>query len=116
MVLPHPAIASFRAQFTTRHPGLLEVDFDESPGHFVLVLRSSFADEVGATIVELAEEHGLLCFDPQTDQILVPGGCLSAEPSAPCSCLGKPGSPKGAATWKEYGAAKSACAAHGTGL
>ena len=96
------------------HEGwVLEIESDHSPAHLILVLRASFRDEVSRVVLQLADEHGLVVYDPQQDAILVTGQLEATGGAEPCSCLGKPGTPGGADSWRAYGAARKGCALHG---
>lgn len=113
VVEPHPAVSVFTADFRARYPEVLEIDSDHSPAHLILVLRASFRDEVSRVVLQLADEHGLVVYDPQQDAILVTGQLEATGGAEPCSCLGKPGTPGGADSWRAYGAARKGCALHG---
>ncbi|MEV6595580.1 hypothetical protein AB0M36_01810 [Actinoplanes sp. NPDC051346] len=79
---PTARIASFVDSVLARWVDLTEDDLDdvspfaagplrdEASGPIIyLALRPSMADEVSAEMAVMAEEHGLICFDPQSDQL-----------------------------------------------
>ena len=46
------------------------IAFDLSEGHVLMPMVWSKADETSKIIVDLAKKHGLVCFDPQSTQII----------------------------------------------
>jgi hypothetical protein len=77
---PTPAIAAFVAALLARWP---DIDVDESSpwsaspligdasgSTFYTGVVWSRADEVGELIAATAREHGLVCYDPQSERLL----------------------------------------------
>jgi hypothetical protein len=86
-VTAYPAIESFYAELTAKHPEIDDVPedliddvdycpwsiaFDRSPGHLIVPCVWSKAQYVDALIHSLARKHGLPVFDPQTTTISYP--------------------------------------------
>jgi hypothetical protein len=86
-VEPTPRIAAYVTTLLERYPDInTPAGYDESPWasaplmseasgpliYFPMV--SSRGDEVSVWAAQVAEEHGLICFDPQTDQLRTPWG------------------------------------------
>jgi hypothetical protein len=80
-VTPTPAIVAYVDGLLERWPDITEAGGDDSPWsdgplignasgtlvYFGMVF--SMADEAAAFAVELAQEHGLVCYDPQLDAL-----------------------------------------------
>ena len=84
---PTPAIAKYVAWLLQRWPDLAEDDAEEeSPwadapiinnamgSLFYFAMVYSKAEEAVAFAAELATQHGLNCFDPQSEHLLTPTG------------------------------------------
>ena len=83
-VEPNPRIADFLADLTARYPEIDNCDdedldecpwsnaFDRSEGHVIICMCFSRTTEVLPFVEELASEHGLVYFDPQTLVVLYP--------------------------------------------
>lgn len=79
---PTPAIASYVAALTARWPDLDAPGGEDSPwsvgplisdasgGVITFGCVWSRADEVAEVASRIAAEHGLVCFDPQSEQLL----------------------------------------------
>lgn len=83
-VEPNPGVAAFLSELTARYPQIDdvaedEVDecpwncaFDVSEGHVIMPMAWSRCVEMAPVILGLAEKHGLICFDPQSGEVLLP--------------------------------------------
>jgi hypothetical protein len=84
-VVPSERVSAFCGALTARYP---EIDtlrdehvdacpwtaaMDVSPGHVIMPIAWSQAEEIGSTVRTLAREHGLVCFDPQARVVHAPG-------------------------------------------
>lgn len=92
---PDPHMTAFLTDLTSRFPrpgGLPESeranspwsgDFDESGGHALFAMSGSHCDEAVECVMVLAEQHGLVCFDPGTRSILTaPPGIHIEKPAS----------------------------------
>jgi hypothetical protein len=85
-VLPHPAVDKFYVELIARYP---EIDvipkerldecpwshkLDHSPGHVIMTCVSDWANEIDQFVRELARQHGLVIFDPQSGRVTYPDG------------------------------------------
>jgi hypothetical protein len=83
------SVYAFSCALTNRFPDLdmiAEDDVDSSPwasglelagGHMIMVLRPERYAEAFPLILQLAEQHGLVCFDPQNIKVHLPS-CLKS--------------------------------------
>jgi hypothetical protein len=93
-VVPHPAIDTFYAELTARHPEidtipLEKIDdhdycpwsckLDHSPGHVIMSCVWSKATYVHQLVQDLACKHGLALYDPQSAEVLYPDGSKGAK-------------------------------------
>lgn len=81
-VEPDPHMTAFLTELTDRYPCLGSLseedramspwsgDFDVSDGQVLIALGGSHCADAIDFILELAEQHGLVCFDPKTRSIL----------------------------------------------
>lgn len=79
---PAPGIAAFMTDLTDLYPRLESLpeeertespwsdDFDVSDGQVLIAMGGSQCVDAVEFIMELAEKHGLVCFDPKTCSIL----------------------------------------------
>ncbi len=79
---PAPGIAAFMTDLTDRYPRLESLpeegrmespwsgDFDVCDGQVLIAMGGSQCGDAVEFIMELAEKHGLVCFDPKTCSIL----------------------------------------------
>ena len=79
---PAPGIAAFVTDLTDRYPRLESLpeedrtespwsgDFDVSDRQVVIAMGGSQCADAVDSIMELAEKHGLVCFDPKTRSVL----------------------------------------------
>jgi hypothetical protein len=87
-------LAAFLAELTERYPRLETLpeperkdspwngDISETNGHAVIAMGGSHCAEAVEFIMELADKHGLVCFDPKTRSILTaPPGVHLEGPS-----------------------------------
>ena len=77
-----PPLATFMAELTDRYPRLETLpeaeredspwsgDISETNGHALLAMSGSHCADAVEYIMELADKHGLVCFDPKTRSIL----------------------------------------------
>ena len=77
-VISHDAVSAFHQDLIARFPRLESLaadEIDDSPwnmspaattGRVILTIGLSQVAQVGPTIQELARQHGLVCFDPQS--------------------------------------------------
>lgn len=77
-VVPHNAVLAFYQDLIARFPPLESIADDElesspwnmspdaTPSRVILVIGHSRVGQVGLTVEELAAQHGLVCFDPQS--------------------------------------------------
>ena len=84
-----PEVHAFYSRLTARHPEVEMVDEDEldscpwacaielSDGHVLLEIMPDKVGSVAQLILSLADEHGLVCFDPQGATVYLPL-CLKA--------------------------------------
>jgi hypothetical protein len=91
-VEPSAAIEAFLKELTAELPQIDDwpeesIDdcpwscaFDVSEGHVLMPMVWSAADTVPPKIVTLAEKHGLVCVDPQSEKILTAPWRRAAEP------------------------------------
>lgn len=98
-VEPHPGIDAFYAALTSKHPEIDDVPeervddtdlcpwsvaFDRSPGHLIMCSVWSKANYVEGLIRQLASEHGLVVYDPQSQVVHCPESLSNpAGPSRP---------------------------------
>jgi predicted nucleic acid-binding protein len=93
-VTPNPAIDAFYAELTSKHPEIDaipeekagDLDYcpwscklDRSPGHVIMSCVWPKATYVGDLVKELAREHGLAVYDPQSDVVTYPDGSTGAK-------------------------------------
>ena len=86
-IQPHPAVDAFYAELTARHPELDTIPelrvgdhdycpwscaLDRSAGHVIVPCVWSKADYVTDFVHELARQHGLAVYDPQSERITYP--------------------------------------------
>jgi hypothetical protein len=83
-IVPSERVAAFHRAVTAVYPEITstrDVDLDAcpwqsamdlSPGHVIMAITWSRADEVGSVVRALASEHGLVCFDPQAGVVHAP--------------------------------------------
>ena len=90
---PGSALVAFMADLTDRYPRLEtlpDAEREESPwsgsigetnGHALIAMGGSHCAEAVEYIMELADKHGLVCFDPKTHSILTapPGVHLETQ-------------------------------------
>jgi hypothetical protein len=81
-----PRVHRFLRELTALHPQIDDVPedqvddcpwsvaFDQSDGHVVMSISRSRAEEMLAVVRDLAAKHGLVCYDPQADQVYNPPG------------------------------------------
>lgn len=79
---PMPGMVGFVTDLTDRYPRLESLpdedranspwsgDFDVSDGHVLIAMGGSQCADAVEFILELAEKHDLVCFDPKTRSIL----------------------------------------------
>jgi hypothetical protein len=79
---PSPKVGDFMAELTANYPQIDEVSeeeldacpwscaFDVSEGHVIMSMVSSKYEQAAFVIVQLAQKHGLVCFDPISGLIL----------------------------------------------
>ena len=87
-VAPHPAVDTFYAELTAKHPEIDTIPedrlddhdycpwscaLDKSDAHVIMPCVWSKADYVGEYVHTLAAKHGLAVYDPQSDTITYPG-------------------------------------------
>ncbi len=53
------------------------VSFDLSPTHVKMPVMWTRAEEIAPVVMELAERHGLVCYDPQSRKVHLPPGLRS---------------------------------------
>jgi hypothetical protein len=85
VVDPDPRIDAFIADLIARYPSIddypvEEIDdcpwncaFDQSAGHVILSMASSRIEEVVPVVAELAAKHRLTVYDPQDNELYLPG-------------------------------------------
>lgn len=86
-----PRVLRFVDELTARYPQIDDVPedevdecpwtiaFDQSEGHVILCIASSRAAEMKPIVQELAAKHGLVCYDPQVDEVYNPPGVRAAR-------------------------------------
>lgn len=96
----HPRVAAFLRELTGRYPdpdGLAIEEIDRSPWSQSLSVMSaavflpivwSRADEVDAVVRNLANQHGLVLYDPQNDRVQHPDGMRTAAGLVLMTCDG----------------------------
>jgi hypothetical protein len=79
---PSPNVGQFLTELTASYPQIDDVPekeldacpwscaFDASEGHVIMSMVSSKYEQAAFLIVQLAEKHGLVCFDPISGMIL----------------------------------------------
>lgn len=84
-VVPSDRVSAFYRALTATYPEIDTVPdedidagpwtaaLDVSPGHVIMSITWSRAEEVGSAVRKLAREHGLVCFDPQDRVVHAPG-------------------------------------------
>ena len=93
-VQPHPAVDDFYAALTARHPELDTISeervgdhdycpwscaLDRSEGHVIVPCVWSKADYVTGFVHDLARQHDLAVYDPQSERITYPGDLPSSS-------------------------------------
>jgi len=88
-VVPHPAIDTFYAELTAKHPEIDKVskekiddhdyspwscNLDRSPGHVIMSCVCPKATYVYQLVEDLACKHALALYDPQSDVVTYPYG------------------------------------------
>ena len=80
----NPAVAAFVTELTGLHPQIDDVPdedvddcpwncaFDVSEGHVIMPMSWSRCEEVALLVLQLAQKHGLICFDPQSGEVHLP--------------------------------------------
>ena len=78
------AVAAFLSELTRQYPQMDDVPedqiddcpwsaaFDVSDGHIILPIAWSRCVEMAPVILALAEKHGLMVYDPQSDNVFLP--------------------------------------------
>jgi hypothetical protein len=96
----HPQVAAFYRRLTARYPELDRLPIDEvdrSPWSTRLAVTStavvmsmvwSCADEVGPHVRSLADQHGLVVFDPQNESVHHPNAMRTRPTSVLSTCDG----------------------------
>ncbi|MFJ9120332.1 hypothetical protein ACIRJO_32950 [Streptomyces sp. NPDC102394] len=81
VVTKHPGVSAFYRDILERFSDLSEANWEQSPwsspvyfnGECILVAISwSRKDEVSTALVPLAQNHGLMTYDPQRGEAVVP--------------------------------------------
>jgi hypothetical protein len=100
VVEPAGAVAGFRAALLAEFPepaGAEDAAVGSSPwsaglsagaGHLVMSMGWGHVDEVAPRVVQLAADHGLICFDPQAGVVHVPPALRAPDALALQSCAG----------------------------
>lgn len=93
-VVPHPAIDTFYAELTTKHPEIDTIPeeriddhdycpwsckLDHSPGHVIMSCVWPKATYVHQLVKELARKHRLALYDPQSEEVIYPDGSTGAK-------------------------------------
>ncbi len=90
LIEPHQSVAEFVAALTAQYPQIDDVpedkidacpwtvEFDLSKGHATMPIMWSRVDDVAPFVMELAEKHGLVCYDPQARKVYLPSRLRSA--------------------------------------
>jgi hypothetical protein len=94
-VVPHPAIDAFYAELTSKHP---EIDtateekidddcpwsckLDHSSSHVITSCVWPKATYVYELVRDLARNHGLVLYDPQSEEVIYPDGSRGARAGA----------------------------------
>ena len=93
-VLPHPAVDEVYAELTARYPEIApfppekndehdsspwSCKLDHSPGHVILSCVWPRATEVGRLVQNLARQHGLASYDPQSGIVTYPDGSAGTK-------------------------------------
>jgi hypothetical protein len=85
-----PRVRRFVDELIARYPQIDDVPedkvdecpwtiaFDQSEGHVIMCIAWSRAEEMKSIVHGLADKHGLVCYDPQADEVHNPPG---REPS-----------------------------------
>ena len=94
-VVPHPAVGAFYDELTATHPEIDTVTdeqlddkdlcpwscaLDRSDGHVIMSCVWSKADDVGQLVASLADRHGLVFYDPQSERVRFPGEARAKKP------------------------------------
>jgi hypothetical protein len=86
LIEANPAVAAFVSELTIRYPDLSSfdddtvddavwnADLDVSPGHCIMTIGWSRAEQVYEFVVPLAAKHGLCLYDPQDGKLHPPPG------------------------------------------
>ena len=81
-----PHVRRFVDELTARYPQIDDVPedkvdecpwtiaFDQSEGHVIMCIAGSKAGEMKPIVQGLAAKHGLVCYDPQVDEVHNPPG------------------------------------------
>lgn len=84
-IVPSERVSAFYKALTATYPEIYtmpdeEIDacpwtaaMDMSPGHVIMPIAWSRAEEISSAVRTLAREHGLVCFDPQAGVVHAPG-------------------------------------------
>ena len=82
-------LVRFVDELTSRYPQIDDVaddeidacpwslTFDFSPTHVKMPVMWTRAEEIATVVMEIAERHGLVCYDPQSRKIHLPPGLRS---------------------------------------
>ena len=82
-------LTRFVDELTSRYPQIDDVAddeidacpwslaFDLSPTHVRMPVMWTRAEEIAPVVMELAERHGLVCYDPQSRKVHLPPGLRS---------------------------------------
>lgn len=95
LIEPSPRVAAFLHEVTGLYPEIHDVpdealddcpwsaSFDVSDGHALMPMTYPQADVMVSFLVDLADKHGLVCFDPQTGKILSAPPGIHVDESEP---------------------------------
>ncbi len=79
-----PRVRRFVDELTARYPQIDDVPddkvdecpwtiaFDQSEGHVIMCIARSRSEEMKPIVQGLAAKHGLVCYDPQADEVRTP--------------------------------------------
>ncbi|WP_329366440.1 hypothetical protein OG896_17285 [Streptomyces sp. NBC_00669] len=99
VVMPVEAVRGFHAALVAEFPEADGITDEASPwsagldvgdGFVLMPVQWSRAGEVATRVVELAGEHGLVCFDPQAGVVHLPPSLRAAGALELQSCVGLP--------------------------
>ncbi|MFB8085982.1 hypothetical protein [Streptomyces sp. NPDC055992] len=99
VVRPAAAVRGFHAALVAEFPEIEDDADDSSPwsagldvgdGFVLMPMQWGRAAEVAPRVIELAGEHGLVCFDPQVGVVHVPPALRTAGALGLQSCAGLP--------------------------